>query len=113
MIIRYTNGKSFEAVLLSRTDTTMRVAMRGSEDVQELNSLFGLWISEDCEPVQVTFSWSGQAAAEDLTEADCVCSRDLAAHLIHLLYSGDDAPEAASAPFARPTAAGASVLHLV
>ena len=35
----------------------MRAAVRGSEDLVELTQVNGTWITDDCEPVQVTFEW--------------------------------------------------------
>jgi hypothetical protein len=90
MIIRYANGQTFEAVLLSRTETTMRVAIQGYDDIVALNLVHDVWISDDCEPVQVSFSWNGRPAAPAVRADDCICSHELAARLIHLLYAGED-----------------------
>jgi hypothetical protein len=38
----------------------------------------------------VDFAWSRLRAAELVTEADCICSHQVAAHLIHLLYTGEE-----------------------
>ena len=51
MTIRYSNGFSFEAILLSRSEEVLRVAIAGSDEVVELTQINGAWISEDCEPV--------------------------------------------------------------
>jgi hypothetical protein len=95
MTIRYMNGSAQEAMLLSRTETELRIALRGSDDVLSLNHIGGTWVTEDCEPVHVDFAWSRLPAGEPFTESDCVCSHDLAAHLIHLLYTGDEELQAA------------------
>ena len=104
MIIRYNNGQTFEAALLSRTEDTMRVAARGSEDVLELKQIHGTWITDDCEPVQVEFAWERRKSAAAVTEAECICPRELAARLIHLLVSGEDETRTAG-PAARGTMA--------
>jgi hypothetical protein len=109
MTIRYNNGFSYEAILLARTEETMRVAITGSDDVVELKQIHGAWISEDCEPVQVEFAWTRQAAAPETTEESCTCSHELAAELIHLLFSGENEPVAA--PVAQ--AMSAPVYHQV
>jgi hypothetical protein len=98
MTIRYINGQILEAVLLSRTETTIRAAIRGSQDSLELNQIHGVWVAEDCEPVEVEFSWTRYGGAQEVTEADCVCSHDLAARLIHMLYAGSEEPPAAPTP---------------
>jgi hypothetical protein len=46
------------------------------------------WVLEDYEPVQVHYRVDPEAF---VSEADCVCSKTLASHLIHLLWSGDEA----------------------
>ena len=58
MTIRYNNGHTLEAVLLSRTATTMRIALQGTEDVLELQNINGAWITDECEPVNVDYAWS-------------------------------------------------------
>jgi hypothetical protein len=98
MTLRYNSGLTFDAVLLSREETRMRVCLKGSDDVLELNQIAGTWVTDDCEPVQVEYSWSGQYPGEPLQEEHFTCSHDLAAHLIHLLYAGEEEPAAASAP---------------
>jgi hypothetical protein len=90
MTIRYMNGPAYDAVLLAQTETTLRAALRGSEDVVELKRIADTWVTEDCEPVQVDFAWSRARAAKEITEAECICSHELAAHLIHLLYAGEE-----------------------
>jgi hypothetical protein len=101
MTIRYRNGSSHDAVLLMRTETMLRVALQGSDDVMELNWIVGTWVTDDCEPVAVDFAWSRLRAAGPVTEADCVCPHELAAHLIHLLYAGEEETAAKSAPLSR------------
>jgi hypothetical protein len=101
MTIRYRNGWTYDAVLLVRTETMLRVALQGSDDVLELNWMAGTWVTEDCEPVLVDFAWSSLRAAAPVTEADCICSHDLAAHLIHLLYACDEETAARPAPVNR------------
>ena len=86
MTIRYANGQTIEAVLLSRAEKTMRVALQGSEDVVTLNDVNGTWVSDECEPVEVRFAWQ-QAAAGPVSEADFICSPQLAARLIRLLVT--------------------------
>ncbi len=101
MTIRYVNGQILEAVLLSRTESTIRVAIRGCQDSLELNQIHGVWVAEDCEPVEVEFSWTRYGAAQEVRESDCVCSHDLAARLIHMLYAGSEETPAAPAALTR------------
>ncbi|HUP04700.1 MAG TPA: hypothetical protein VMU19_11970 [Bryobacteraceae bacterium] len=105
MTIRYTDGRTQEAVLLSRTDTTIRVAAKGTDDVQVFTEINGTWVSEDCEPVRIEFEWQRQASLESIDEADCICSSELANRLLYLLFSGSEnvqAEDEAAAPVEKP-----------
>jgi hypothetical protein len=93
MTIRYTDGQTKEAVLLSRTKDSLRVVLEGADDLIELKRIRGTWISDDCEQVEVAFAWEGNARPEKPKEADCVCSHDLAARLISMLLVGGDRAE--------------------
>ena len=96
MTIRYSNGQTYEAVLLSRTETTIRAAIQGHEDVVILNLFDGVWVSDECEPVQISFAWHGRREPAPVHEADCICPHELAARLIHLLYAGQETIEPAA-----------------
>jgi len=96
MFLTYTDGSRTEAFLLARTENKIRVVIPGSDDPLELTDIRGTWVTEDCEPVRVEFAWERKTREQILTEADCICSHDLAARLIHLLWNGDE--EDASQP---------------
>jgi hypothetical protein len=100
MIIRYADGTTVEAILVSRNGNTMRVVMRGSDDVAEFTGWNGTWVAEDCEPVTIEFEWQRQALSQPVTEDDCVCPRELASRLIHLLFSGRNDEERGMHPHA-------------
>jgi len=93
MTLTYADGSRTEAFLLARSENRIRVAIPGQDDSMELTDMNGTWVSDDCEPVRVEFAWQKKSRAEILSEADCVCSQDLAARLIHLLWAGDDEKE--------------------
>jgi hypothetical protein len=112
MTIQYSNGLKVLAILLSRDGERMRVAVRDSADALEFfQHGSGVWISEDCEPVQIEFAWQGKMRQEVVSDADCVCSHELASRLLHLLFTGDEQTEReslvglASAPFDSPVTA--------
>ena len=86
MTIRYSNGQIFQAVLLSLTETTMRIVAEGHDDVVELTRINDIWVSDDCEAVQVNFVWTPRAASTDVKEEDCICSHELAERCIKALY---------------------------
>ena len=108
MTIRFTDGLTKESVLLSRSQELLRVAIEGCDDVTELRRVNGVWVTDDCEPVQVSFAWDRDPAPE-VTEAECICAPEVAARLIRLLYVGEEEePKAPPAPVV--IAAGASRL---
>jgi hypothetical protein len=86
MKIRYQNGSAFEGITLSRTQQTMRVAVKGGDDVLEFTNIHGTWVSEDCEPVTMEVGMTC-APVENLSEDDFICSQELAAHLVSLLFN--------------------------
>jgi hypothetical protein len=94
MTIRYSNGKAYEAVLLAQAENSMRVAIRGSDDVLELSEINGTWVTDECEPVRVEFAWSDRGLLDEVSEDECICSPELAARLLHLLFSGENEPAA-------------------
>ncbi len=87
MYIRYADGREAEAIILSLTDDKIRVLARGAEDAEDFRQVGDTWITEACEPVLIEFRW--QRRQKPVTEADCVCSKELAARLIRLLLQGD------------------------
>ena len=101
MTIQYSNGTKAEAILLSRDGERMRVAVDGSSDAVEFVQRGDVWVSDDCEPVRIEFAWQKKTRQELVDEADCICSRTLAARLIHQLLNdgpGEQTPSAASTP---------------
>ncbi len=55
MIITYADGKSAEAIILSRTEETMRVVVKDDQDTVLFTCIDATWISEDGEPVEIDF----------------------------------------------------------
>ena len=87
MTIVYSDSRAVEAVLLSRTETTIRVAMEGLDDVVEFSNINGIWLSADWEPVRIEFAWQRQECKPTISEADCCCSCELAARLMQSLFT--------------------------
>jgi hypothetical protein len=90
MFLTYADGSRTEAFLLARSESKIRVAIPGCDDPMEFTDVHGTWVSEDCEPVRVEFAWQQKTREQVQSEADCICSHDLAARLIHLLWAGSD-----------------------
>jgi hypothetical protein len=89
MTINYADGRVVEAILLSRGNDALRVAIQGEDDAQIFTLISGTWVSEEDGTVRIEFAWEhrGQANAP---EADCICSKKLASRLISKLLVGSD-----------------------
>ena len=101
MTITYSDGRTISAVILSEKGETLRVALQGNGDAVTFTRHHNVWIGEDCEPVRLEYAWQRPSNREVVTEADCICSKELAAHLLHLFFSGD---EETALPLAAPVA---------
>lgn len=85
MTITYPDGTWVQAMLLSRSADTMRVALEGDDDARSFECVNGTWVSEDFQPVVVTFEWEKIKSVCTPAVSDCVCSQELAAQLISRL----------------------------
>lgn len=94
MIIRYPGGETVEGFLLSRQESSMRVALQGSADAAEFVQLHGRWMSENLEPVEVVFEWQRKPQPAPVwSDTDFICPKELAEHLIRLLPADSDKEE--------------------
>lgn len=93
MKIRNGNGQIAETFTLCYTETSMRIAIRGTDDVLELRRIAGNWVAEDGE---VVIDEERRRASSSVAEEDCICPPDLALRLLDLLYtdSSEDEEEA-------------------
>jgi hypothetical protein len=92
MIIRYHDGRTSEAILITRRADALRVAMKGADDIAEFRQINGVWVSEDCEPVTIELAGAQVGPPPAVTFEDCICPPELAARLVAMLYEPD--PEA-------------------
>ena len=92
MTIRYSNGYTVDGILLSREGNSMRVAIQDCDEVAEFFEINGTWVSVACEPVEVEFAWMRRGELPEVTEADCICSEELAARLVEMLFAGENPP---------------------
>jgi hypothetical protein len=83
MAIKHSEGKAFQATLLSRTETTVFVAVDGEDDVIEFSNINAIWAA-DREPVSIISTWQRREDKPVTTEPERCCSHKLAARLIHL-----------------------------
>lgn len=82
MIITYPRGNVINAIVLSQEDHEIRATAAGCEDVLVFTRVRGAWLSEDLEPVTLQFEWQWGGATPACSEADCICPKELAAHLM-------------------------------
>jgi hypothetical protein len=86
MTILHEDGRSEKAVLLSQERETIRVMVAGDADAREYRQTAGAgWLGESGEVVTVQYEWQGSKRTGAPAEADCVCSKQLAAELIRML----------------------------
>ncbi len=111
MTITFSDGRKKNAVILAQDAGHMRLALEGSDDVLAVAQYNGRWISEDCEPVRMGYEWEMRGPAEIPAEADCICSKDLAARMIQLLLRGSDDEAEPSVPL--HPARSARAIHVV
>jgi hypothetical protein len=86
--IAYRSGATAEGIVLTHHGNTLSVAVRDCDDASLFTCVRGTWIAEDLEPVTIQSGW--HSPARPITEADCICSKDLAARLIRALVSGEE-----------------------
>jgi hypothetical protein len=55
MLIRHFDGRREEAILLSVSANTMRVALLDHEDCAELRLCDGQWVTETNQPIEIEF----------------------------------------------------------
>ena len=89
MTIYYESGKTATAMVLLREERRIRVAIQLREDVAEFHYINGLWLAENGESVEFEFEWQ-RKQRETPAEGDCVCSKELAAKLVDLLFAGGE-----------------------
>ena len=90
MTITYSNGTVLDAILLTHDEHEIRAAIASVGDTLTLTCVNGTWISEDLEPVSVGFAWQRIATPPTPVEDEYLCSKGLAARLIHALFHGDE-----------------------
>ena len=66
LLIRFTNGKELQGVMLALWSEMVRVAVKGADDAVEFRLINQTWVSEDCEPVTIQFVREDFAAEESV-----------------------------------------------
>ncbi len=86
MVIRFADGSEAEGILLVWDQDTMRVAVKDREDVLALNCVSGNWMTDDGSRVKIEFEWQRSFKEMLPSEADCICSKQMAAQLRYLFF---------------------------
>lgn len=94
--ITYPNRTVLKAIVLSHDEQAIRAIAPGCTDVLSFTEHHGIWFSDDLEPVTITFEWQRLGMSSIPAAADCICPKELAAKLIHLLVADDDGVEVRS-----------------
>jgi hypothetical protein len=95
MTITYPNGTVLEAILLSLEEGEIRATAPDCDDVLIFTRIRSAWISEDLEPVAISFAWQRRGASRVPAEDQCVCPKGLATRLIASLVNGCEPHRAA------------------
>ena len=98
MTITYQNGIALKAIVLSQTETEIRAMPEASTDALVLTRANHTWVTEDLEPVAIRFDWEQVGAPPVPAIEDCICSPELAATLIYMLFAGSEADEPGPGP---------------
>jgi hypothetical protein len=59
ILLKLSNGRVLQGVVLSFGDQLMRVAIKDADDAVEFRLINGRWISEDCEIARIEFASQG------------------------------------------------------
>ncbi|HXK01099.1 MAG TPA: hypothetical protein VMS37_01775 [Verrucomicrobiae bacterium] len=82
MTITWPDGTRARAVLLSRTDYLLRVAVEGEDDARVFCRANDRWVSESGERVDIEFDWQRRTPANVPPLRDCICPQEVANRLI-------------------------------
>ena len=94
MTITYPNGNVLNAIVLAHEDHEIRAVAAGYDDVLVCTRVHDTWLTEDWEPVTLRFEWQRVGTTPACSEDDCICPKELAAHLISTLAGGCERDEA-------------------
>ena len=84
MTIKPPDRRRSEGLILEPGDSGLRVGLKGVEDATDFSSMAATSVSECC----FEYALHLQHAKELISEKDCICPKELASRLIHLLFDG-------------------------
>jgi hypothetical protein len=100
MTIKYANGAVCKSIILSHDQDEIRAVAAASDDAQIFRRVKSTWFSEEIEPVVIEFEWQRAGGRTTPSVKDCICSKQLAAHLIQMLLAGNDGDDPVRSPSA-------------
>ena len=89
MIIYYRDGRTAEGLILRLGDNTLRLAMKGTADVETFTKIDGTWISDEGEPMVMRLGREAPIAPAAISLDDFICPPALASHLVRLLRGAE------------------------
>jgi hypothetical protein len=95
--ITYRNGTVLRAILLSHKEDEIRAIAPDCDDALAFSCVRGTWISEEIEPVTIEFEWQRPRTSSILSEDDCICSKEVAARLIQMMFRDSEVDEGVAA----------------
>lgn len=94
MIITFSDGRKLEGRIYTQTASTMRIVVKENEELVDFTCIRGLWLSANCEPVEIGYAWRRIPTIRMISEAVCICSQELASRLVESnLIDSDDVGE--------------------
>ena len=88
--ITYPNGTTVQAIVLFHGEQRIRAMAPGGQDVLSFRLLQGVSFSDDLEPVTLAFEWQRGSVPSIPALAECICPKELAAKLVHMLHADDE-----------------------
>ena len=89
MIIYYRDGRTAEGLILKLEDSILRMAMKGSADVETFTKINGSWISDDGQPVVMRLAREAPIAPAPVSLDDFICPPALASYLVQMLREAE------------------------
>jgi len=89
LTIQYRDGRSIEALLLSRNEGRIRVQIAGSDDATEFRQFKDIWVSENCEPVRIVFPWAARRGLPIVQVDGAISAPAVGEQFLELLFDGD------------------------
>lgn len=88
--INYLDGTILQATVLSSNEHEIRAIAPGCDETLLLTRAQGVWHSEGTQAATLEFEWQRIPPPPACEEDECICPKELAAHLIRALLVGSE-----------------------